>query len=182
MQLRKVISLRGQRPVEFENGKKLKMTSAQANLIDKKIGALRQGKDKQSFVAFITKSPENMKKALDPKFKKPEVYKSYLMNAVKESKERALGIQEEKQPEERVRFRHFSEERLLEKDMAGLQKKAEKSGISYGTLKKVYDRGVAAWRTGHRPGTTPSQWGYARVNAFITKKKKGGLNHDQDLA
>jgi hypothetical protein len=63
-----------------------------------------------------------------------------------------------------------------------LKKKSEKSGISYGVLKKVYDRGVAAWRTGHRPGTNPAQWGYARANAFIVKKKKGGLNHDQDLA
>ena len=26
------------------------------------------------------------------------------------------------------------------------------------------------------------QWGYARVNAFIVKRKKGGLNHDKDLA
>jgi len=65
----------------------------------------------------------------------------------------------------------------------GLAAKAKKSGISVGTLKKVYDRGVAAWRTGHRPGTTPQQWGIARVNAFIVKKKKGvKLNHDQDLA
>ena len=71
---------------------------------------------------------------------------------------------------------------LLEKDMEGLKKKASKTGISYATLKKVYDRGVAAWRTGHRPGTTPSQWGYGRVNAFIAKKKSGKLNHDQDLA
>ena len=63
-----------------------------------------------------------------------------------------------------------------------LAAKAAKSGISVGTLKKVYNRGVAAWKTGHRPGTTPSQWGHARVNAFITKKKKGGLNHDKDLA
>ena len=63
-----------------------------------------------------------------------------------------------------------------------LAAKAEKSGISVGTLRKVYNRGVAAWKTGHRPGTTPSQWGHARVNAFITKKKKGGLNHDKDLA
>ena len=60
--------------------------------------------------------------------------------------------------------------------------KSKKSGISTGTLKKVYDRGVAAWKTGHRPGTTPQQWGHARVNAFIAKKKKGGLNHDKDLA
>jgi len=63
-----------------------------------------------------------------------------------------------------------------------LEDKAKKSGISVGTLKKVYNRGMAAWKTGHRPGTTPQQWGMARVNAFIVKKKKGGLNHDQDLA
>ena len=63
-----------------------------------------------------------------------------------------------------------------------LADKASKSGISVGTLRKVYNRGVAAWKTGHRPGTTPSQWGHARVNAFIVKKKKGGLNYDKDLA
>lgn len=67
-------------------------------------------------------------------------------------------------------FSSFSE--LVTEDVkAGLQKKADKSGISYSILKKVYDRGVAAWRTGHRPGTTPSQWGYARVNSFITGGK-----------
>ena len=60
--------------------------------------------------------------------------------------------------------------------------KSKASGISTGTLKKVYNRGVAAWKTGHRPGTTPQQWGHARVNAFIRKKKQGGLNHDKDLA
>jgi hypothetical protein len=60
--------------------------------------------------------------------------------------------------------------------------KSKASGISVDTLKKVYQRGVAAWKTGHRPGTTPAQWGHARVNAFISKKKKGGLNHDKDLA
>jgi len=73
---------------------------------------------------------------------------------------------------------------IVEADKAGksLADKAKKSGISTGTLRKVYNRGVAAWRTGHRPGTTPSQRGHARVNAFIVKKKKGGLNHDKDLA
>jgi hypothetical protein len=72
----------------------------------------------------------------------------------------------------------------IAEDKAGksLADKANKSGISVGTLRKVYNRGVAAWKTGHRPGTTPSQWGHARVNAFIVKKKKGGLNHDKDLA
>lgn len=52
-----------------------------------------------------------------------------------------------------------------------LRKKAGETGISYGILKKVFDRGVAAWRTGHRPGTTAVQWGFARVNSFATGGK-----------
>ena len=68
---------------------------------------------------------------------------------------------------------------LLENE--GLKKKAAKSGISYGTLKKVYNRGMAAWRTGHRPGTTPQQWGMARVNSYITKGKGTYHGADKDL-
>ena len=49
--------------------------------------------------------------------------------------------------------------------------KAKKSGVSVGTLRKVYNRGVAAWNSGHRPGTTPQQWGHARVNSYINKGK-----------
>jgi hypothetical protein len=63
-----------------------------------------------------------------------------------------------------------------------LKKKAEKSGMPYGILKKVFDRGVAAWRTGHRPGTTPTQWGLARVNSFATKGKGTWGKADSDLA
>lgn len=67
-------------------------------------------------------------------------------------------------------------------DEASLADKASEAGVSVDTLRKVYNRGVAAWKTGHRPGTTPQQWGHARVNAFIVKKKRGTLNHDKDLA
>lgn len=70
-------------------------------------------------------------------------------------------------------------EELLENE--GLKKKAAKSGISYGTLKKVYNRGMAAWKTGHRPGTTPQQWGMARVNSYITKGKGTYHGADKDL-
>ena len=65
----------------------------------------------------------------------------------------------------------IAEQYIEEKALEGLKKKAEKSGISYATLKKVYDRGMAAWKSGHRPGTTPQQWAYARVNSYITKGK-----------
>ena len=64
---------------------------------------------------------------------------------------------------------------------AGLAAKAKKSGVSIGTLRKVYNRGMAAWRTGHRPGTTPQQWGMARVNSYITKGKGTYHGADKDL-
>lgn len=60
---------------------------------------------------------------------------------------------------------------ISESAKAAIEKKAKKTGWSYSVLKKVYDRGVAAWRTGHRPGTTPQQWGLARVNSFVTGGK-----------
>ena len=63
------------------------------------------------------------------------------------------------------------EEVQLDEKIKGLVDKSDKSGISYGILKKVYDRGMAAWKTGHRPGTTPQQWAFARVNSFLTGGK-----------
>ena len=43
----------------------------------------------------------------------------------------------------------------LNEVIKGLKKKAEKSGMPYSILKQVYNRGMAAWKGGHRPGTTP---------------------------
>ena len=73
-----------------------------------------------------------------------------------------------------------NEEYLDEADSA-LAKKAAASGVSIGTLRKVYNRGMAAWRTGHRPGTTPQQWAMARVNSYISKGKGTYHGADKDL-
>jgi hypothetical protein len=75
-----------------------------------------------------------------------------------------------------VKFRDYITE------SEGLKNKAEKSGMPLGILKKVYNRGMAAWKTGHRPGTTPQQWAFARVNSFITKSKGTWGGADKDLA
>ena len=40
---------------------------------------------------------------------------------------------------------------------------------------------MAAWRTGHRPGTTPHQWAMARVNSYIMKGKGTYYGADKDL-
>jgi len=68
------------------------------------------------------------------------------------------------------------------RESAGLADKSKKSGISVGILKKVYDRGLAAYKTGHRPGTTAPQWAMARVNSFITKGSGTWGGADKDLA
>mgnify|MGYP003966482863 CR=1 FL=1 len=70
----------------------------------------------------------------------------------------------------------------LNEKIEGLVTKAEKSGMPYGILKKVYDRGMAAYKTGHRPGTTAQQWAFARVNSFVTKSSGTWGKADADLA
>lgn len=70
---------------------------------------------------------------------------------------------------------------MVEEASSGLADKAKKSGVSLSTLKKVYARGIAAWNSGHRPGTTPQQWAHARVNSYITKGKGTYHGADKDL-
>ena len=49
-----------------------------------------------------------------------------------------------------------------------LKQKAQATGVPLSALRKSYNRGLAAWRTGHRPGATQQQWGYARVHSLLT--------------
>lgn len=49
-----------------------------------------------------------------------------------------------------------------------LEEKSKVTGVPLEALKESYNRGMAAWRTGHRPGATEQQWGYARVHSLLT--------------
>ena len=64
----------------------------------------------------------------------------------------------------------------------GVRNKAKKTGMPYGILMKVYNRGMAAWRGGHRPGASQQQWAMARVNSFVTKSSGTWGKADSDLA
>ncbi len=52
---------------------------------------------------------------------------------------------------------------------AGLKKKSEETGVPVPLLRIVMRRGMAAWKSGHRPGAGQEQWGYARLSSFLTK-------------
>lgn len=71
-------------------------------------------------------------------------------------------------------LREFIEEiMLLDEKKKGdsvtkaLKNKAEKSGAPMSALRAIYNKGLAAWRTGHRPGASQHAWAMARVNSVL---------------
>ena len=62
-----------------------------------------------------------------------------------------------------------------------LEARAAATGVPLGVIRSCYNRGMAAWRTGHRPGATQQQWGYARVHSFLLCGKTFHST-DSDLA
>jgi len=64
----------------------------------------------------------------------------------------------------------------------GLDNKKKETGVPIGILRAVFRRGMAAWKSGHRPGAGQEQWAYARVNSFLTKGKGTWGKADKDLA
>jgi len=62
-----------------------------------------------------------------------------------------------------------------------LAQRSAASGVPLPILRAVYNRGMAAWRTGHRPGASQQAWAYARVSSFLTKGKTY-YTADADLA
>ena len=69
-----------------------------------------------------------------------------------------------------IKTRKSSYTKQLNKLLPGvtsLEEKAKLTGVPKQILKESYNRGMAAWRTGHRPGATEQQWGHARVASFL---------------
>jgi len=65
--------------------------------------------------------------------------------------------------------------------VTGLPAIAKATGVPMSVLEKVYNRGLAAWRTGHRPGASQHAWGMARVYSFVLHGKTW-RTADADLA
>ena len=52
-------------------------------------------------------------------------------------------------------------------DAKSIKERADATGIPKNILQASYDRGMAAWRTGHRPGQTTQSWSFPRVSSFL---------------
>jgi len=48
-----------------------------------------------------------------------------------------------------------------------LRDKAKSARAPLGALRSIYNKGLAAWRTGHRPGASQHAWAMGRVNSVL---------------
>jgi hypothetical protein len=53
-------------------------------------------------------------------------------------------------------------------NVSSLEGASKATGVPLSIIRQSYNRGMAAWRTGHRPGATQQQWGYARAYSMLT--------------
>lgn len=68
-------------------------------------------------------------------------------------------------------IRGLLSEKLSKKTKATLKKKAEKRGLTPGSVYKEFEKGLAAWATsGSRKGMSQHQWAHARVNSATPSK------------
>ena len=136
------------------------------------------------------KKEDNMKKQADMKDDDPKAYKD--LPGDKEAREKG-----EVKTSKHVKKYHelYGDEKneslVLENDEGpiddpkietALKTKSEETGVPIGLIRVIMRRGLAAWKTGHRPGATSQQWGYARVNAFLTKGSGTWGDADKDIA
>ena len=180
------------------NKKKFHITYRSKGEAEAKMAQLKRDGVKQ--IEIISEGERAL--ARDKSTDQPKKYVSGLTDKQKKSHDRHLEKQGKKSdsdksaykqsPADKVaktkpskhtnKFKQMYGEDYLNEKIAGLEKKAKKSGMPYSILKKVYDRGMAAWKGGHRPGTTPQQWAFARVNSFTTKSSGTWGKADSDLA
>jgi hypothetical protein len=75
---------------------------------------------------------------------------------------------------------YSSEWERLFPGVKSLKDRAKLTGVPLDLIEESYNRGMAAWRTGHRPGATQQQWGYARVSSMLLLGKTA-MTTDSDL-
>ena len=122
---------------------------------------------------------------MHPKLYAPKKYFSGLSKTQKKAKLKEMkkfGAYDSKDPRA---YKGFATDKLVKSktsnytrrfkkifpEALSLEEKAKATGVPLKYIKESYNRGMAAWRTGHRPGATEQQWGYARVHSFLLKGK-----------
>lgn len=113
---------------------------------------------------------------------------------IKGSKMNRKGSAASKRSAKRITFSPSLTE-SIKKKVRNYNSKNPRNRITVATAKAVVRRGLGAFSTSHRPGMSRTQWGLARLNAFMRKKSgsttangavssrriKRGYTQDNDL-
>jgi hypothetical protein len=124
--------------------------------------------------AYLTKNKSQMKKDVDRVAKlgdnNPAAYEKW--GADYSDKAKTKPYPTKKSASTTAYEKRFGKNESINEGDAdkALSNKAKATGISKTVLRGVYDKGLAAWKTGHRPGVGQHQWAMARVNSFVTGK------------
>lgn len=148
----------------FLNFDTLKALGFDADFIEKALPAkYKKGLTAKEQQIAKQEAKETMKRAKNPKISPKSLYKDW--ESDKRFRRRNEKIPKSKATEAfEKQFEEFSESAIEE----ALANKAKSTGFPLAILREVYNRGMAAWRSGHRPGVAPQQWALGRVNSFVT--------------
>ena len=135
---------------------------------------IRKLQDEYDYHSMVYGTPEQRKAA-----KLIDALDQWAMDYVGEAATPENPINEEDDADKKSTDRGPLDDDKIE---TALKKKAEDTGVPIGIIRAVMRRGLAAWKSGHRPGANQQQWGYARVNAFLTKGEGTWGKADKDLA
>lgn len=143
---------------------------------------LRESKKKKINPDYLTKDAPEMRGEIRKHAKKsdddPTAYKSYPKGDWKaDYSPSGKRYKTKTSPHTAAFHKRFGEadeinegdlnEDLGEKIVKALKNKAEKANAPLGALKTIYRKGLAAWKTGHKPGAGQHQWSMARVNSVL---------------
>jgi hypothetical protein len=105
-------------------------------------------------------------------YKRGDVEKAVQIRKSMEKKEREKQDKKDESVEElRTMIREIISEALSAKVKATLRKKAQKRGLTPGSVYAEYRKGLAAWvSSGSRKGMSQHQWAMARVNSANPSK------------
>ena len=151
------------------------------DMLDGTHGRIIASKSDLQKLMNLTKKMNNLENPRGPSSSEKKDYENLVKkysNQLGSKRNEYLGYLKDIMKEQTIN----EDRRLYVEKIAGLKKKAEKSGMPYSILKKVFDRGMAAWKGGHRPGASQHQWAFARVNSFVTKSSGTWGGADKDLA
>lgn len=143
-----------------------------SNILKEIVEAERTRSGRKVNKAYLTKNKSAMKREIDrvAKLKNddPSAYRKWDADYSDKSKKKSYKTK--KSSATSAYHKKFGEGINEGNEDKAISNKAKATGISKSILKGVYEKGLAAWKTGHRPGVSQHQWAMARVNSFVTGK------------